>query len=110
MSETTNKVKDLMARYDRAQRAGNEAASLRKQIVPLLKDAGLTKTKFNFGDRVIMYYNYNDYENITQKLVKSVIAQKYPQLNAEQFVADLYAARKCKSIETLRSQKPNKRS
>lgn len=96
------KIKALMTRFNHAQLASCEATALRRQIVPLLKTAGLTKTKFDFGTRSVSYHTYNDYEAITQRLIKSVIRQKYPQINAEQFVKDLYAARQCKNIETLR--------
>lgn len=95
-------VKDLMNRYNKAQLASLEATRLRKQLIPLLKNEGLTKTKFDFGDRVIKYHNYTDHEGITQALIKNVIRQKYPQIDPDQFVKDLYGARSKKRIETIR--------
>lgn len=103
-SQDIQKIKELMTRYNSAQQAGCEAAAIRKQLVPLIKRTGLTKTKFDFGNRTIGFHSYNDYESITKKLIQSVIRDKYPQINAEQFSADLYAARKCKPVETLRAQ------
>jgi hypothetical protein len=104
MSDEILRIKELMTRYNRAQQAGCEATVLRRQLVPLLKNNGLTKTKFDFGDRTISYHTYNDYESITQRLIKAVIREKYPHINADQFVADVYGARKCKHIETVRAQ------
>ena len=104
MADRLQKIKELMTRYDQAQRASSEAAKLRRQLVPLLKDLELTKTKFNFGDRNISFHKYNDYENVTQRLIRSVITEKYPGIDPSQFIADLYAARKSRSIETLRVQ------
>lgn len=98
-------IKELMAKYDQAHRAGLQAAILRKQLIPLLKNADLTKTKFNFGDRTINFHSYNDYENITQQLIKSVVKEKYPNVNAECLIGDIRAARKYKKIETLRVQR-----
>ena len=95
-------IKELMTSYDKAQRAGSQAAIIRKQVIPLIKKANLTKTKFNFGDRNIFYHSYNDYEGITQRLIKSVIEEKYPHINSKQFISDLYTARKRKQIETLK--------
>ena len=94
-------IRDLMTRYNRAQQASLETTSLRKQLVPMLKGAGLTKTKFDFGDRTISYHVYSSYEELTQKLIKKVIADKYPQIDPDQFVKDVYAARAKKSVETL---------
>lgn len=93
-----------MHRYDKAQRATQEATALRKQIVPLLKEADMTKTKFNFGDRTISYHSYGDYEGITQALVRRLIREKYPEIDSEQFIADLWGSRKKKTVETLRAQ------
>lgn len=104
MSDLMTRIKTLMNRYDQLQRSNNEAAALRKQLVQLLKQAELTKTKFNFGDRTISYHYYNNYENITQQLIRSVIKDKYPQINADRFLADVCAARKSKPAETLRVQ------
>jgi len=104
MADQLLKIKELMTRYDQAQRASTEAAKLRKQLVALLKDSELTKTKFNFGDRNISFHRYNDYENVTQRLIRSVIVEKYPNIDANQFIADLYAARKSHPVETLRVQ------
>ena len=59
MADRLQKIKELMTRYDQAQRASSEAAKLRRQLVPLLKDLELTKTKFNFGDRNISFHKYN---------------------------------------------------
>lgn len=97
-----SQIKELMHKYDRIQRASQETASLRKKLIPMLKSAGLSKTKFNFGDRTIGLNTYNSYEEVTQRLIRSVIVDKYPQLDAEQFVTDLYAARKRRSIDTLK--------
>lgn len=104
MADRLQKIKELMTLYDQAQRASSETAKLRKQLVSLLKDAELTKTKFNFGDRNISFHKYNDYEKITQRLIRSVIVEKYPNIDADKFIADLYAARKSRSIDTLRTQ------
>jgi hypothetical protein len=107
-AQEMERIKELMNRYNAAQRASCDAQAIRKQLVPLLKNTNLTKTKFNFGDRKIGFHSYNDYEGITQKLVKTVIAKKYPQINPEQFVQDLLAARKCKRVETLQVQTQKK--
>lgn len=104
MSELMTRIKTLMNRYDQVQRSSAEASTLRKQLVPLLKQAELTKTKFNFGDRTISYHYYNSYENITQQLIRSVISKKYPQINPDKFLDDLRAARKSTPTETLRVQ------
>lgn len=97
-------IKQLMHKYDKVQRATQEAPALRKQIVPLLKEAGMTKTKFNFGDRTISYHSYGDYEGITQALVRRLVNEKYPEIDSEQFIADLWGSRKKRTVETLRVQ------
>lgn len=99
-----DRIKELMTRYDQAQRASCEAAQLRKQLVPLLRSNNLTSTKFDFGDRSIKYHSYNDYENITQQLIRAVLREKYPQVDANRVIADICAARKSKKVETLRVQ------
>lgn len=100
--EMIDEIKDLMTKYNRAQQASTEAAAIRKRLVPLVKKAGLTKTKFDFGDRSISYHNYNVYDSITKNLIISVVRNKYPHINAEQLAADIYAARQRKPVETLR--------
>ena len=67
----------------------------------------LTDTKFNFTDRSIGYHKYICKEEITQKLIKSVIQQKYPQRNPDKFIADLCSARKSRTTETLKATKIN---
>lgn len=96
------KIKELMTLYNKAQLASQEATALRKQLIPLVKSAGLTGTKFDFGDRSISYHNYHNYEDITQKLLKRVLAEKYPRMNAEQFIKDVYDSRIRKDVDTLR--------
>lgn len=102
-STSMNEIKELMQQYDRAQRASQSVASIRKRLVLLLKQAGMTKTKFNFGDRNISYHTYGSYEELTQRLIRSVVKEKYPQIDSEQFIADLYAARKRRTVETLKA-------
>jgi len=105
MSETNiAKIKELMARYHKLQQMRSELEAIRSQLIPLIKQEGLTKTKFDFGNQIIKYSNYNDYGSINKTLIRTVIGEKYPHINAEQFVADLYASRKCKHVETLVSQ------
>ena len=95
-------IKELLYKYDQSQRAGQEATKLKKQLVPLIKSAGLTKTKFNFGDRTIAYSTYSTHDDITQRLMRSVITKKYPQINVEQFITDIYGSRKRRTIDTLK--------
>jgi hypothetical protein len=97
-------IKELMTRYNKAQQGNQEATSLRKELIPLLKGAGLTKTKFDFGDRSISFHSYSNYEEVTQKLIRRLLIASYPQINPDQFIEDLYAARTKKSVETLRVQ------
>lgn len=98
-------IKSMIQQYNKAQQMSLLMAPLRKKLVPLLKENNMTKTKFNFGDRVICYHSRGCYEEITQGLIKKVIREKYPQLNAEQFVTDLYDSRKKKTVETLKVHK-----
>jgi 5-methylcytosine-specific restriction endonuclease McrBC GTP-binding regulatory subunit McrB len=98
------KIKEMIHRYYTVQQASQEAAKLRKQLVPSLKEAGLTNTKFNFGDKNISYHSYNSHEEITQKMVRQFVQNKYPHIDAEQFVVDLWNTRKKKTVETIRVQ------
>jgi hypothetical protein len=102
-----DQIKSLMNKYNQAQQAAREADTLKKQLVPLLKAQNLTDTKFNFTDRSIGYHKYICKEEITQKLIKSVIQQKYPQINPDKFIADLCSARKSRTTETLKATKIN---
>lgn len=94
-------VKDLVHQYYVAQKNGRKAAQLRKQLIPLLKKAGMTGTRFEFPDTVISYLSYNKPGNITQKLIKDVVLKYYPSINAEQFIKTLLAARVKRTIETV---------
>lgn len=94
-------IKEKIRRYYEVQQASTEAAALRKQLVPLLKQAELTKTKFDFGDKTVGYDSYYDYESITQKQIRQVLSQ-YPQIDADLFVKQVYDARKKKLVETVK--------
>ena len=98
-------VRTKMNKFYQAQKAGSEAAVLRKEIVTMLKDTNLTKSKFDFQDRVIVYDKYTDYEGITQKQIRFVLEQYYPNIPADVFVKQVYDARKKKTIETLKVTK-----
>jgi len=100
--EDVQRVKELIASYDKAYQASQQMAELRKQLVPLLKRTGMVKTKFDFGDHSIGFHSYGTHESINKALLERVIVSKYPQINAKQFIADVYAARKSKTLETIR--------
>jgi len=69
-------IKELMHQYNRAQLAAAEAMTIRRRLIPLLKQHNLTGTKFNFGDRVISYHNYSTPEGLTQKLLTEVLEER----------------------------------
>jgi 23S rRNA maturation-related 3'-5' exoribonuclease YhaM len=101
-------IKGLMTRYNKAQQASQDAAALRKELVHLLKEEGLTKAKFDFGERSVSYHSYNKHEDITQKLIKRMIVDRYPQVNADNFMKDLNAIRTKKLVETLQVEQRKK--
>ena len=100
--DDVQRIKELIASYNKAYQASQQLLSLRKQLVPLLKRADMVNTKFDLGDHTIGFHSYNSHESINKALIERVISAKYPQINAKQFIADLYAARKPKTLETIR--------
>ena len=95
-------IKDTMDKFYNAQKASTEVAQLRRKLVVMLKKSDLTKAKFNFSDRTIQYSSYSSFEDITQKQIRQVINQYYPQISADNFVKQVYEARGKKIVETLK--------
>ena len=98
-------VKDLVNRYYNAQKAASLANELRQELVKKLKQHGLTTAKFNFNDRTIQYETHQDYEGISQKLLKRALELYYPQIDSRQFINNVCSLRNKKVVETIRVTK-----
>ena len=100
-----DRIKELVRRYNQAHKATAELTEIKKELVPLLKRAGLTATKFNFGDRSLSYSKYYAMDGPSQKLIKQYLYERHPNINADVFVTDLYAMRQRKLVETIKIDK-----
>ena len=73
----------------------------RKELVPLIKQNALTNTKFDYGDRYLRYRVYNEYGQISQKVLRQVLQAKYPEINADNFINEVLSQRKLTRKETV---------
>lgn len=99
------RVKNLIHRYNAAQQASAELTAIKKELVPLLKQQGLTATKFQFdnGRRYVEFHSYSKPEEITQTMIKSYVRRNYPNINADAFMTGLRQSRKKRVCETVRA-------
>ena len=103
-------IKTLMNQYNEAYKASRESDKIKKKLIPLLKSNNLTETKLNFNDRAIYFHTYTRKEEISQKLIKNVLIQKYPNVNPEKFIEDLCNERKKITTETLGKSEKNQKN
>lgn len=96
------RLKELIHRYDQLNEQSRELYKMKKQIVAELKELNMTKCRFDFGDHSLKYCSFNDYEGITQKLIRETISREYPQVDAQKLTTKIAAGRKKRVVETFR--------
>jgi hypothetical protein len=100
----SDELKQLVKRYNDAYEASKMLPELKARILPLIKSQNLQRIKFNFGSHSIGYHSYNDYDGVTQKMIKETLERYYPNINKDEFIKKLLSSRRQKQIETLRIQ------
>lgn len=98
----STELKDLLREFNHAQQESKKIPQLRKRIIALIKHEGLTDTKFNFSDKTISYHTYQRYEDISQKLIREVLTEYYPQIDNKTVAQLISQRRKKKVTETIR--------
>ena len=94
-------IKPLVQRFYDTYRMSSELPALRKTLTAALREAGLTTTKFRFGEHVVKYTRSTDYGGLNKALLRSYIKDHYPQIEPEAFIEGLYAARPQKVTESV---------
>ncbi len=98
----SEELKQLVKRYNDAYEASKLLPELKARILPLIKAQNLQRIKFNFGSHSIGYHSYNDYDGVTQKMIKETLEMYYPNINKDEFMKRLLSSRRQKQTETLR--------
>lgn len=98
-SELKAKLKEVYDVSIEIDRNKKKYESLRQEIIPMLVKNNLTKTKFDFGDKIIYYKRQTDRAGLSQKLIKNFLESEYPEINHKQFMTGLLAS--CESKDTI---------
>ena len=94
------KIAKLYARSKELDSLQEEVDVMRAELVVQLRERGLTKTKFDFADKVVKYRKYVDHGQISQKLLREVL-KGYPEVDGEGFMAQVLSARPGKDREVI---------
>ena len=97
-----SELKEILKRYQYAHRYSQKLPKLKAELIQTIKKENLTETVFEINDTKITYHQYEDKDGITQKLIREVIQKSYPTLDADAFIRRLCAARKLRTVETIK--------
>jgi len=95
------KLDELHKVSQRKDAAVKEMEQLKSDLVPMVKHANLTNTKFDYGDKKLKYSLLKEYGGITQKGIKLVLQNHYPSIDPQQFMNQVLATRTYKERETI---------
>lgn len=94
------RIAKLYARSKELDALQSEVDEMRAELVVQLRERGLTKTKFDFADKVVKYRKYVDHGQISQKLLRDVL-KSHPEIDGEEFMAQVLSARPSKEREVI---------
>lgn len=92
---------DLYNKSNEFDKLKSVIETLKGKLLQSLKERGMTRNKFDFGDKYIRYKKYNDSGQISQKLLKQVLTVHYPDLDAAEFMAHVLGSRTVKEREIV---------
>jgi hypothetical protein len=95
-------LKELVKQYQYAYRYAQKLPKLRVELIQAIKKERLQTSVFEINDTKLTYQQYEDKDGITQKLIRSVLQESYPNLDAERFIQTICAARKTRKVETIK--------
>jgi len=98
-------LRSLIVKYDKLQQSSKQLNPLRKQLIKIIKEEGLSKQKFKFSDHTISYNEYTKPADMSLKIIRDTLAEYYPHMDYISFIEHINATRKENqhTVETLKT-------